>query len=168
MQAADRRTASARRRTKDAVQHTAAHLTAMHLSGALLLLTFLMPLTWIPDAPDAPNTPYASSPGGPTTEAPGLALALLMVVFACMGFHVLVQIPSGLLGTWIARDHTARVGYALALVSAGVLTAALLCGVTGDEQDAEILPLWTEFMARVSLPLASYVWLSRRLGTRPA
>ncbi|MGK5449016.1 hypothetical protein [Streptomyces radiopugnans] len=138
-----------------------AHIAAMHLSGALLLLTFvLVPPNWVLDA-------YGAAPAhNPSADTPPLVIILAMV-FNCVGFHVLVQIPSGLLGTWLGRNRTAGVGYALALAVAGVLTLLLLLGLLGTGRDAGVLPLWADLMARGSLGLASYVWLSRRLRNRP-
>ncbi|NEC85651.1 hypothetical protein G3I71_07375 [Streptomyces sp. SID12501] len=79
-----------------------------------------------------------------------------------------VQIPSGLLGTWLGRNRTAGVSYVLVLAVAGVLTAVVLWGALGAGHAAQILPLWADFMARGSLAMAAYVWLSRRLRTGPA
>ncbi|KUO08862.1 hypothetical protein AQJ58_29110 [Streptomyces sp. DSM 15324] len=78
-----------------------------------------------------------------------------------------VQIPSGLLGTWLGRNRTAGVSYVLVLAVAGVLTTVLLAGVLRAGLAAQILPLWADFMARGSLAMAAYVWLSRRFRTRP-
>ncbi|MFI1360727.1 hypothetical protein ACH4TV_45235 [Streptomyces sp. NPDC020898] len=133
----------------------------MHLSGALLLLTFLVPPVWVLDA-------YGAAPASdPSADTP-LFVILLAVVFGCVSFHVAVQIPAGLLGTWLGRNRTAGVGYVLVLAVAGVLTAGLLWGALGAGRAAQILPLWADFMARGSLAMAAYVWLSRRLRTWPS
>ncbi|KUN57158.1 hypothetical protein AQJ43_04770 [Streptomyces avermitilis] len=79
---------------------------------------------------------------------------------------MVVQIPSGLLGTWLGRNRTASVSYVLVLVVASVLTTVLLWGALGAGSAAQILPLWADFMARGSLAMAAYVWLSRHLRTR--
>ncbi|WP_432054771.1 hypothetical protein [Streptomyces sp. bgisy022] len=156
------RTASAGSRAKRAVQSAAVHLAAMHLSGALLLLTFLVPLTWTLDAYDV--TPA----GDPTADAP--AAVPLALVLVCVSFHVLVQIPSGLLGTRLGRHRTVRADYVLAVALAGALTFALLCVASGSAEAAVgAWPLWTELMARGALTLAAYVWLNRWLRRpRPA
>src|SRR5690606_7227809 len=87
----------------------------------------------------------------------------------CGCFHGLVQIPSGLLGTWLGRHRTARTDYVLALAVAGTLTFVLLCAVLGPAEAAVgAWPLWAELMARVALTLAAYVWLNRRLRTPPS
>ncbi|GGS07859.1 hypothetical protein GCM10010269_53650 [Streptomyces humidus] len=131
----------------------------MHLSGALLLLTFLVPPVWVLDA-------YGAAPANdPSADVPPFML-LVAVVFGCVSFHVAVQIPSGLLGTWLGRNRTASITYALVLAVAGVLTAVLLWGVLGARLVAQNLLLWADFMARGSLAMAAYVWLSRRLRTR--
>ncbi len=133
----------------------------MHLSGALLLLTFLVPPGWVLDA-------YGAAPANdPSADAP-LFLIVLAVVFGCVSFHVAVQIPAGLLGTWLGRNRTAGVSYVLVLAVAAVLTTALLRGALGPGSADQILPLWADFMARGSLAMAAYVWLSRRLRAWPA
>ncbi len=130
----------------------------MHLSGALLLLTFLVPPGWALDA-------YGAAPAGdPSADAP--FVIILALVFGCVSFHVAVQIPSGLLGTWLGRNRTAGVSYVLVLAVAAVLTTVLLWGALGVGSAAQLLSLWADFMARGSLAMAAYVWLSRRLRTR--
>ncbi|MHA5051540.1 hypothetical protein [Streptomyces sp. SD15] len=141
------------------LRRAAVHLAAMHLSGALLLLTFLVPPVWVLDA-------YGVAPAhDPSADVPPFMI-LLAAVFGCVSFHVAVQIPSGLLGTWLGRNRAAGVSYVLVLAVAGVLTIVLLWGVLGAGSVAHILPLWADFMARGSLAMAAYVWLSRRLRTR--
>jgi hypothetical protein len=131
----------------------------MHLSGALLLLTFLVPPGWALDA-------YGAAPASdPSADAP--FVIILAVVFGCVSFHVAVQIPSGLLGTWLGRNRTEGVSYVFVLAVAAVLTTVLLWGALGVGSTAQLLPLWADFMARGSLAMAAYVWLSRRLRTRP-
>ncbi|MFG2573388.1 hypothetical protein [Streptomyces sp. NPDC048481] len=134
----------------------------MHLSGALLLLTVLVPSAWVVDA-------YGAAPThDPSADMPSFVL-FAAVVFGCVGFHVVVQIASGPLGSWLGRNRTARVSYVLVLAVAGVLTTVFLCGLPGAWNTAQILPLWADFMARGSLAMAAYVWLSRRrLWRRPA
>ncbi|MGW5609465.1 hypothetical protein ACWEWI_25850 [Streptomyces sp. NPDC003753] len=125
-----------------------------------LLATFLVPPVWVLDA-------YGAAPANdPSADVPPFMI-LLTVAFGCVSFHVAVQIPSGLLGTWLGRNRTAGVSYVLVLAVAGVLTIVPLWGVLGAGRVAQVLPLWADFMARGSLAMASYVWLSRRLGTRP-
>lgn len=160
MRAGDPESRSAPRRTRTVFRRAAVHLAAVHLSGALLLLTFLVPPAWALDA-------YGAAPvDDPSADVPPFVI-VAAVVFGCVIFHVSVQIPSGLLGTWLGRNRTAGVTYALVLAVAGVLTAVLLWGVLEAGSAAQILPLWTDFMARGSLAMAAYVWLSRRLQTRP-
>jgi hypothetical protein len=133
----------------------------MHVSGALLLLTFLVPPAWALDA-------YGAAPAGdPSADLPPFMI-VAAVLLGCVSFHVAVQIPSGLLGTWLGRNRPAGVSYALVLAVAGALTAVLLWGVLEAGSAGEFLPLWGDFMARGSLAMAAYVWLSRRLRTRPA
>ncbi|MFJ4282798.1 hypothetical protein [Streptomyces massasporeus] len=100
-----------------------AHLAAMHLSGAVLLLTFLLPPAWALDA-------YGAAPArDPSADVPPFMI-FLTVALACVGYHVAVQIPSGLLGTWLGgRNRGAGVVYAYVLAVAAVLTAALSWGV---------------------------------------
>lgn len=141
------------------LRRAAVHLAAMHLSGALLLLTFLVPPVWVLDA-------YGAAPANdPSADVPPFMI-FLAVVFGCVSFHMVVQIPSGLLGTWLGRNRTASVSYVLVLVVASVLTTVLLWGALGAGSAAQILPLWADFMARGSLAMAAYVWLSRHLRTR--
>ena len=133
-----------------------AHLAAMHLSGAVLLLTFLVPPAWALDA-------YGAAPAhDPSADVPPFMI-FLAVALCCVSYHVAVQIPSGLLGTWLGRNRGAGVMYACVLAVAGVLTAALSWGVLETDRLAEILPVWADLMARGSLGMAAYVWLSRRL-----
>ncbi|WP_329411993.1 hypothetical protein OG802_18820 [Streptomyces sp. NBC_00704] len=132
----------------------------MHLSGALLLLTSLVPPIWLLDA-------YGAAPADdPSADVPPFVL-IAVAVFGYVSFHVAVQIPSGLLGSWLGRNRTAGVTYGLVLAVAGVLTTALVWGLLGARGTAQILPLWADFMARGSLAMAAYVWLSRRLRPRP-
>jgi hypothetical protein len=132
----------------------------MHLSGALLLLTCLVPPAWALHA-------YGAAPvHDPSADVPPFMI-VLVVVFSCVSFHVVVQIPSGLLGTWLGRNRTAGVSYVCVLVVAGVLTIVLVREVLEVNSVAQIVPLWTDFMARGLLAMAAYVWLSRRLLTRP-
>ncbi|GGT01531.1 hypothetical protein GCM10010254_22280 [Streptomyces chromofuscus] len=138
----------------------AAHLAAMHLSGVLLVLTFLVPPSWVLDA-------YGAAPShDPSADVPPFMLHLA-VVFSCLSFHVVVQIPSGLLGTWLGRNRTAGICYVFVLTVASVLTVVLVRGVLEVGSVADLLPLWGDFMARGSLALAAYVWLSRPLRTWP-
>lgn len=159
MGAGDFERGSAAGGTRPVVRRAAAHLAAMHLSGALLLLTFLVPPAWVLDA-------YGAAPASdPSADVPPFAI-LLVVLFNCASFHVLVQIPAGLLGTWLGRNRTAGVSYALVLAVAGVLTTVLLRGVLEVGSAAQALPLWADFMVRGSSALAAYVWLVRFLRAR--
>jgi hypothetical protein len=159
VKASDNETTSTTSRT-GVLRRAAAHLAAMHLSGALLLLTFLVPPIWVLDS-------YGVAPANdPSADVPPFMI-VLAIVFGCVSFHVAVQIPAGLLGTWLGRNRTAGVSFVLVLAVAGVLTFALLWGVLEVGRVAQILPLWSDFMARGSLAMAAYVWLSRRLLTWP-
>ncbi|WP_343245738.1 hypothetical protein [Streptomyces sp. SID4985] len=81
----------------------------------------------------------------------------------CVAFHVLVQIPSGLLGTRLGRDRGRHVPYLSALAVAAVLTASvLLVALRGEQDTAGLMRLWADFMVRGSLGLAGYVWLARQ------
>ncbi|MFD0308364.1 hypothetical protein [Streptomyces sp. NPDC127119] len=132
----------------------------MHLSGALLLLTFVVPPTWALDA-------YGAAPASdPSADVPPFMIHLA-VLLSCVGFHVTVQIPAGLLGTWLGRHRTAAVGYALVLATTAVLMTALLWAAWGTSPTTQLLWLWADFMARASLAMGAYVWLSRRgFGSR--
>ncbi|NEC28401.1 hypothetical protein G3I20_17945 [Streptomyces sp. SID8111] len=167
MDTAGPRSAVTGNRAKRIVQGAAVHLAAMHLSGALLLLTFLLPPTWALDGYASAYDNDVTRAGDPTPDMPGLVL--LLPALGCVCFHGLVQIPSGLLGTRLGRHRTARTDYVLALAVAGTLTFVLLCAVLGPAEAAVgAWPLWAELMARVALTLAAYVWLNRRLRTPPS
>ncbi|MFH8614914.1 hypothetical protein ACH4E8_07530 [Streptomyces sp. NPDC017979] len=74
----------------------------------------MVPPSWLLDAG------YANAPGDPTADAP-FAL-LLAAPLACALFHVAVQIPAGLLGTWLGRGGTALAKYVSAVMVAGALS----------------------------------------------
>ncbi|GAX49856.1 hypothetical protein [Streptomyces olivochromogenes] len=136
---------------RGSVRQVALHLGAMHLSGVILLCSFLIPPAWALDA-------YGAAPvSDPSADVPPFAI-LASMLFACVAFHVLVQIPSGLLGTWLGRNHSGLIGYASALVVAGVLTALVLRVALHSED----VSLWADLMARGSVGLAGYAWVSRR------
>ncbi|MDX3849533.1 hypothetical protein [Streptomyces sp. AK02-01A] len=124
----------------------------MHLSGAVLLLTFLVPPSWMLDAVDA--TP----PGNPTADAP--FFLLFAVPLTCVSFHVMVQIPAGLLGTWLGRSRTTPLKYGSAVVVAGALSWLLLWSLERNAWDG-IVPVWADAMVRGSLGLAAYMWVMR-------
>ncbi|MDG9701841.1 hypothetical protein [Streptomyces sp. DH37] len=124
----------------------------MHLSGAVLLLTFLVPPVWMLDAG------HATPPDDPTADGP--FLLLFAVPLACAGFHVLVQIPAGLLGTRLGRGRTAAVGYGSAVAVAGVLSWFLLRSLGWDVRSG-IVPVWADAVVRGSLGLAGYLWVMR-------
>ena len=126
----------------------------MHLSGAILLLTFLVPPFWMLDAG------YTTPTGDPTADAP--FLLLLAVPSACVVFHVLVQIPAGLLGAWLGRSRTTAARYGSAVGVAGVLSLLLFWSVGGNAWGS-IVPAWADAMARGSLGLAGYIWVVRAL-----
>ncbi|MFD7701126.1 hypothetical protein [Streptomyces caelestis] len=127
----------------------------MHVSGALLLLTFVVPPFWMVDAG------YAAPSGGPTGDAP--FLLLLTVPLFCAGFHAAVQIPAGLLGARLGGRRTAPVAYGSAVAVAGVLSLLLLWAAGWGAG-----PVWADAMVRAALGLAGYVWVVRaRPGAQP-
>ncbi|WP_328315838.1 hypothetical protein [Streptomyces sp. NBC_00388] len=128
----------------------------MHLSGAILLLTFLVPPSWMLDAG------YATPPGGPTADAP--FFLLIAVPPVCASFHVLVQIPAGLLGAWLGRSRTPLATYGSAVVAASALSLLLVRSAGGDAWST-VLPVWADAMVRGSIGLAGYTWAARM---RPA
>ncbi|MFB7116260.1 hypothetical protein [Streptomyces sp. NPDC056190] len=132
----------------------------MHLSGVLLSLTFLVPPAWALDA-------YGAAPAHDLSADVPPFMIFLALMYSCLSFHMVVQIPSGLLGTWLGRNRSAGVCYVCVLTVAGVLTIVLMRGVLEAGSVAQTLPLWADFMARGSLALAAYVWLSRRLRAWP-
>jgi len=124
----------------------------MHLSGAILLLTFLVPPFWMLDAG------YPTPPGDPTADAP--FILLFAVPLACAALHVMVQIPAGLLGSWLGRSRTTWAQYGSAVGVAGALSLLLFWSVGGDAWGG-IVPAWADAMARGSLGLAGYMWVVR-------
>ncbi|MFD5031410.1 hypothetical protein ACFWM0_13490 [Streptomyces sp. NPDC058405] len=124
----------------------------MHLSGAMLLLTFLVPPLWMLDAA------YATPPGDPTADSP--LVLLLVVPMACASFHVMVQIPAGLLGVWLGRRRTTLVKYGSAVVVASALSLLLFWSL-GWNAWGSILPAWADAMVRGSIGLAGYMWVMR-------
>lgn len=127
----------------------------MHLSGVILLLTCVMPPAWALDA-------YGAAPAGdPSADIPPFAIAAA-VLSCCVGFHVLVQIPSGLLATRLVLGRGGLTTYAASLAIAGALTAAALPVALRMENVGEVMRVWTDFMLRGSLGLAGYVGMARR------
>ncbi|MER6067089.1 hypothetical protein ABT167_39415 [Streptomyces sp. NPDC001792] len=120
-----------------------------------MLFTYVIPPAWVLDA-------YGTAPADdPSADIPPLVIFAVMLVH-CVGFHVLVQIPSGLLGTRLGRNHGGLITYASALAIAGVLTASALLVALRMEDAGELMQLWADFMVRGSLGLAGYVWIARR------
>ncbi|WP_235467864.1 hypothetical protein [Streptomyces platensis] len=143
------------------LRRMAVHLGAMHLSGALLVLTLLVPPGWVLDA-------YGAAPAGdPTADVPPVMI-LLGALFGGVAFHVVVQIPAGLLGSWLGRRGGALVSYAVAVAVAGALTLVFLRGVVGVADVAELTSLWLDHMARGAWALAGYIGLVAALRSRPA
>ncbi|MCX4970003.1 hypothetical protein OHA98_35680 [Streptomyces sp. NBC_00654] len=125
----------------------------MHLSGAVLLLTFLVPPLWMLDAG------YATPPGDPTADAP---FALLIAVpLACVSLHVMVQIPAGILGTWLGRNGTTPVKYGSAVLVASALSLLLLWSLGWNAGGSSILTAWADAVVRGSVGLAGYMWVMR-------
>ena len=127
----------------------------MHLSGAMLLLTFLVPPSWMLEAA------YSVPPGDPTADAP--FILLIVVPLACASFHVAVQIPAGLIGVWLGRRRTAPVKYRYAVAVAGALSLLLFWSL-GWSAWGSIWTAWADAMVRGSIGLAGYMWVMR---TRP-
>lgn len=126
----------------------------MHLSGAILLLTFLVPPWWMLDAG------YATPPDDPTADAP--FVLLFAVPLACAGFHVVVQIPAGLLGAWPGRGRTTLVKYGSAVMVAGALSLLLFWSLGWNANAwGSVLPAWADAMVRGSVGLAGYMWVMR-------
>ncbi|MGA5560478.1 hypothetical protein ACPCUV_04745 [Streptomyces platensis] len=143
------------------LRRIAVHLGAMHLSGALLVLTLLVPPGWALDA-------YGAAPADdPTADVPPVMI-LLGALFGCAAFHVVVQIPAGLLGSWLGRRGGALVRYAVAVAVAGALALVFLRGVVGVADVAELTSLWLDCTARGALALAGYIGLTSALRPRPA
>lgn len=128
------------------------HLGAMHLSGAIFLLTFLVPPLWMLDAA------YATPPGDPTADTPFVLLFTVPLAYA--SFHVLVQIPAGFLGAWLGRSRTTLVRYGSAVAVASALSLLLFWGL-GWNSWGSILPAWADAMVRGSLGLVGYMWVMR-------
>ncbi|WP_234388259.1 MULTISPECIES: hypothetical protein [Streptomyces] len=134
------------------------HLAAMHLSGAVLLLTFLVPPAWALDA-------YGTARAHDSSADVPPFMIFLTIALSCVGYHVAVQIPAGLLGTRLGRNRGAGTAYACVLAVTVALTSALTWAVLRTDDPALLLSVWADFMARGSLAMAAYVWLSRRLTT---
>lgn len=143
---------TARGRSVGAPHSALRHLGAMHLSGAVLLLTFLVPPLWMLDSG------YATPPGDPTADAP--FVLLLTVPLACASFHVMVQIPAGLLGTWLGRGRTTLVRYGSAVIVASALSLLLFWSL-GWNAGGSVLPAWADATVRGSMGLAGYMWVMR-------
>ncbi|MFD8914325.1 hypothetical protein [Streptomyces sp. NPDC059575] len=133
----------------------------MHPSGAILLFSYVIPPAWALDV-------YGAAPADdPSADVPPFVIFAVMLLH-CVAFHVLVQIPSGLLGTRLGRDQGRHVPYFSAIAVAAVLTALILLVALRGEQDVTgLMRLWADFMVRGSLGLAGYVWLTRQ-PTPPA
>jgi hypothetical protein len=101
---------------------------------------------------------YATTPSDATADAP-YAL-LLAVPLACAGFHVMVQIPAGLLGAWLGRSRTTVVKYGIAVIGASALSLLLFWSL-GWKAWGSILPAWADAMVRGSIGLAGYMWVMR-------
>ncbi|WP_457458937.1 hypothetical protein [Streptomyces sp. TE5632] len=127
----------------------------MHLSGAILLFTYVIPPAGALDA-------YGAAPADdPSADIPPIVFFAGLLVH-CVGFHLLVHIPSGLLGTRLGLNHGGLITYASTLAIAGVLTASVLPVALRMEDVGELMQLWADFMVRGSLGLAGYVWIIRR------
>ncbi|MGW4224991.1 hypothetical protein ACWEG1_16205 [Streptomyces bauhiniae] len=122
------------------------HVGAMHLSGLVLLCSFVVMPSWPAEAA------YAAPPDDPTADAP--FMVLLVVPLLVLGLHVAVQIPAGLLSARLGRGTWGRYGVSVAVAAA--LTLLLFRGDTG---------MWLDALARTALGLGAYAWVVR--GARP-
>lgn len=120
-----------------------------------MLLTYVIPPAWALDAYGA------APPADPSADIPPFVVVAGLLVH-CVGFHVLVQIPSGLLGTRLGLGHGGPITYVSALAIAGVLTASALLVASRMADAGELTQWWADFMVRGSLGLAGYVWMVRR------
>ncbi|MFD4786039.1 hypothetical protein ACFWN1_02940 [Streptomyces sp. NPDC058459] len=116
------------------------HIGAMHLSGFVLLCSFVVPPLRVVEMA------YATPPDDPTADNPGFAwlaaLAMLLLL------HVAVQVPAGLLGAWLGRGTWGRYGVALAV--AAPLTLLIAWGETD---------MWLDALTRTALGLGAYAWV---------
>ncbi|MGY0070957.1 hypothetical protein ACWZEH_30120 [Streptomyces sp. QTS137] len=122
------------------------------MSGVVLLITFLVPPLWMLDSA------YAAPPGDPTADAP--FVLLLAVPLTCASLHVMVQIPAGLLASWLGRGRTTLVRYGSAVVMAGALSGLLFWSL-GRNTGGGVLPAWADATVRGSIGLAGYMWVTR-------
>ncbi|MFK4112146.1 hypothetical protein [Streptomyces sp. NPDC002176] len=116
------------------------HIGAMHLSGFVLLCSFVVMPSWLVEAA------YATPPDDPTADAP--FMALLVVPLLVLGLHIAVQIPAGLMGAWLGRGTWGR--YRVSFAIAAAFTMLLFWGDTG---------MWLDALARTALGLGAYVWV---------
>ncbi|MFJ9211686.1 hypothetical protein [Streptomyces sp. NPDC102264] len=114
--------------------HVPLNVAAMHLSGVLLFIGFC----WIPAASTAT---YG--------QMFGLVIWVLM-------FHVVIQIPAGLLASrWAVRGQVARAG----LVALGLATSATGTLYLRTGQELPTRALWWQTFGCLCVSLSSYVWL---------
>ncbi|MEU9575320.1 hypothetical protein AB0D62_36845 [Streptomyces massasporeus] len=98
--------------SRGALGQVTRHLGAMQVNGAILLFTYVIPPAWALGA-------YGAAPADdPSADVPPFVIGAMMLL-NCMGFHVLVQIPSGLLGTRLVRHHCSLITYASVMAVAG-------------------------------------------------
>lgn len=116
------------------------HIGAMHLSGLVLLCSFLVPPLWLVDMA------YGTSPTDWTADDP--VILLVGVPSLALALHVAVQIPAGLLSAWLRRGTWGRYGVSVAV--AATLTLLLSRGDTG---------MWLDTLARTALGLGAYAWV---------
>ncbi|MGV9791293.1 hypothetical protein [Streptomyces sp. NPDC003435] len=116
------------------------HIGAMHLSGFVLLCSFVVMPSWLVEAA------YATPPDDPTADAP--FMVLLVVPLLVLGLHIAVQIPAGLMGAWFGRGTWGR--YRVSVAVAAALAMLLFWGSTG---------MWLDALARTVLGLGAYAWV---------
>ncbi|MBB1246774.1 hypothetical protein GL263_24950 [Streptomyces durbertensis] len=142
-------------------ERIAAHVNAMHLSGGLFLLTFLIPPMWLLDAV------RALSPDDPSADWPSFLWPVLLLVSIAV-FHACVQIPAGVVGSWLMAGRSALTGYLGALLLAGVLAVPTLVWVMGVRSGTETLVMWADYTGRCAPSLGVYLWFVRRCERRQA
>ncbi|MBB1253113.1 hypothetical protein H3146_06975 [Streptomyces sp. OF3] len=133
----------------------------MHVSGGLLLLTFLIPPVWLLDAVGA------VSPDNPSADWPSFLLPLVLL-FSIAVFHALVQIPAGLVGSWLMARRSALTGYLGALMLAAILAVPTLVFVMGTGTGRDALIMWADYTGRCALSLTVYLWFIRARERRRA
>lgn len=116
------------------------HIGAMHLSGFVLLCSFIVPPYW------AVEIAYATPPDDPTADNPMFVLFAIPVLVLLL--HIAVQIPAGLMGAWLGRGTWGR--YRVSVAVAAAFTMLICWGDTG---------MWLDAVVRTALGLGAYAWV---------